>query len=46
MALYLKDRQIEHLNNLLTLDIDHVEILRWDISRDDPLSAQHPLLLS
>lgn len=30
MALYLKDRQIEHLNNLLTLDIDHVEILRWD----------------
>ncbi len=30
MALYLKDRQIELLNNLLTLDIDHVEILRWD----------------
>ena len=30
MALHLKDRQIERLNDLLTLDIDHVEILRWD----------------
>lgn len=30
MALFLKDRQIEQLNNLLTLEIDHVEILCWD----------------
>ena len=31
MALHLKDRQIEQLNNLLTLDIDHVEIQLMNI---------------